>query len=89
MVEVSIKSAILLRLKKAEGQIRGIQIMIENDRSRVDVINQIYAARKAINMVGLIFMKDHLETSVSDAIRSRNNDKKIDDLMDTIYRFIN
>ncbi len=89
MVEENIKSEILLRLKKVEGQIRGIQKMIENERSRVDVINQIYAARKAINMVGLIFMKDHLETSVSDAIRSRKNDKKIDDLMDTIYRFIN
>ena len=89
MVEKKLISELLARLKKVEGQIRGIQKMIENDRSRVDIINQIYAARRAINMVGLIYMKDHLETSVSDAIRSRKNDKKIDDLMDTIYRFIN
>ena len=88
MVEKKLISELLARLKKVEGQIRGIQKMIENDRSRVDIINQIYAARRAINMVGLIFMKDHLETSVSDAIRSRKNEKKIDDLMDTIYRFI-
>jgi DNA-binding FrmR family transcriptional regulator len=88
MIEESTLSEILLRLKKVEGQIRGIQKMIENDRSRVDIINQIYAARKAINMVGLMYMKDHLETSVSDAIRSRNNDNNIDDLMATIYRFI-
>jgi DNA-binding FrmR family transcriptional regulator len=88
MVEKKLISELLARLKKVEGQIRGIQKMIENDRSRVDIINQIYAARRAINMVGLIYMKDHLETSVSDAIRSRNNNKKIDDLMDTIYRFI-
>jgi DNA-binding FrmR family transcriptional regulator len=88
MVEKKLISELLARLKKVEGQIRGIQKMIENDRSRVDIINQIYAARRAINMVGLIYMKDHLEISVSDAIRSGNNDKKIDDLMDTIYRFI-
>ena len=60
MVEKKLRSELLARLKKVEGQIRGIQKMIENDRSRVDIINQIYAARRAINMVGLIYMKDHL-----------------------------
>lgn len=83
----NVKTNSLLRLKKIEGQIRGIQKMIENDRYCIDVINQITAAGKALNGVSLVVMKGHLETCVSDAIQSGNSDEKIDELLDALYRF--
>ncbi len=89
MTEDIIKSEILLRLKKAEGQIRGIQKMIENNRSCVDIIDQIYATRKAVNRIGVLFMKSHLTTTVSDVMRAGNKKEEIDGLMNSIYRFIN
>ncbi len=86
MIE-NVKTNSLARLKKIEGQIRGIQKMIENDRYCIDVINQITAAGKALNGVSLVVMKGHLETCVSDAIQSGNSNEKIDELLDTLYRF--
>lgn len=83
----NIKTNSLSRLKKIEGQIRGVQKMIESDRYCIDIINQITAAGKALNGVRLVVMKGHLETCVSDAIQSGNSNEKIDELIDTLYRF--
>jgi DNA-binding FrmR family transcriptional regulator len=88
MVEDSLRPEILLRLKKVEGQMRGIQKMLENDRSRVDIIVQMYAARKALNMVSLFFLKIHLAVAVSEVIQFGNKKKHIDDFMDSLYMFI-
>jgi len=86
MVEESVKTNALARLKKIEGQIRGIQKMIENGRYCIDIINQISAARKALYMVSLVVMKGHLEICVSDAIHSGDSSEKINELIDTLYR---
>ncbi len=86
MVEESVKSDALARLKKIEGQIRGIQKMVENGRYCIDIINQISAARKALYMVSLVVMKGHLETCVSDAIHLGESSEKIDELIDTLHR---
>lgn len=83
----NVKTNSLGRLRKIEGQIRGIQKMIENERYCIDIINQITAAGKALNGVSLAVMKGHLETCVSDAIQSGNSSEKIDELIDTLYRF--
>lgn len=83
----NVKINSLTRLKKIEGQIRGVQKMIESDRYCIDIINQITAAGKALNGVRLVVMKGHLETCVSDAIQSGNSNEKIDELIDTLYRF--
>lgn len=79
----------LLRLKKAEGQIRGIQKMLEKNRSHIEIVDQLYATRKAINMVGIFFMKNHLAATVSDVMRSDKKKKEIDDFMNSVHRFIN
>ena len=89
MIEENLKTEIVIRLKKVEGQIRGIQNMIENDRSHVEIMHQMFAARKAITMIGIILMKSHLAASVSNNMQTGNKKKDIDDLLNSIYRFIN
>jgi len=67
MIEETVKSEAVLRLKRIEGQIRGIQKMIEHDRSHNDIVIQLSAAEKAINSVSLILLKGYVEMRVQSA----------------------
>ena len=79
---------IMARLKKIEGQIRGIQKMIEDKKYCVDIINQVTAARRALDQVSLKLMHRHINNCVSDSIRSNDGQPIIKELMGTINRFI-
>ena len=79
---------LLPRLRRIEGQIRGISRMVEQRRYCIDVIQQLTAARKALDQVSLKVMNGHINTCVSDAIRRREGAGKINELMQTINRFV-
>ena len=79
---------LLPRLRRIEGQIRGITRMVEERRYCIDVIQQLTAARKALDQVSLKVMNGHINTCVSDAIRRREGAGKINELMQTINRFV-
>ena len=76
------------RLKKIEGQIRGIARMVESGRYCIDIIQQLTAARKALDQASLQIMRGHIDSCVSDAISKRDGTKKIAELMQTIHRFV-
>ena len=88
MINEDVKKEVLPRLKKIEGQIRGIQKMIEKERYCIDIINQVTAAQRALDQVGLRVMKRHIESCVTDAIKSDGGGPMIGELMETIYGFI-
>ena len=79
---------ILPRLKRIEGQVRGITRMVESRRYCIDIIQQLTAARKALDQVSLKIMNGHVNSCVSDAIRRQDGEKKITELMQTITRFV-
>ncbi len=60
----------LRRLKNIEGQVRGIQRMVENEKYCVDILTQISAVRAALKSVGMVILKRHIETCVADAIET-------------------
>jgi DNA-binding FrmR family transcriptional regulator len=78
----------ITRLNKVEGQIKGIKKMVEKPKYCIDIINQITATKRALEKISLIIMKRHVETCVTQAIKVENGKEKIDELMNTIYRFI-
>ena len=82
------KQALAQRLRRVEGQIRGIQRMVEEDRYCVDILTQIAAARAALDRVGMELTEDHVRGCVSDAIRSGQGEPYIAELMDVINRFV-
>ena len=88
MINEEIKRDFLSRLRKIEGQIRGIQRMVERERYCIDIINQVTAAQRALDQVGLKVIQGHIESCVSDAIKSDGGDPIIGELMETIYKFI-
>ena len=78
----------LKRLRKIEGQVQGIQRMLEQQRYCIDVLQQIAAARRALDEVALQIMRGHINSCVSDAIRSADGEEKVAELMRTLHRFI-
>ena len=88
MVDYPKHNDVLPRLSRIEGQIRGITRMVENGRYCIDIIQQLTAARKALDKVSLKVMNAHINSCVSDAIRRREGEKKINELMQTINRFV-
>ena len=79
---------ILQRLKKAEGQVRGIYKMVEEERYCVDILIQIAAVRAALDKVGLSLLEKHTHGCVQKAIKSGDGDPAIDELMDVIKLFV-
>jgi DNA-binding FrmR family transcriptional regulator len=76
------------RLRRIEGQIRGITRMVSERRYCIDVIQQLTAARRALDQVSLKIMNGHINTCVSQAIRRREGPAKVNELMHTITRFV-
>lgn len=61
------KDALLARLRKAEGQVRGVARMIENDSYCIDVLTQVSATTRALEVVALALLDDHLLHCVAEA----------------------
>ncbi|WP_040308359.1 metal-sensitive transcriptional regulator [Afipia felis] len=84
-----IKSSCQKRLKRIEGQVRGLSAMIEADRYCIDVVTQIAAARAALRRVEEEILRDHVAHCVEHAIRSgdkADQRQKIAELMDVVSR---
>ncbi|MBP2326255.1 DNA-binding FrmR family transcriptional regulator [Kibdelosporangium banguiense] len=84
------KEAFLKRLRRVEGQIRGLQRMVENDEYCIDVLTQISAATKALQAVSLGLLDEHLKHCVADAIAQggENADVKVREASDAIARLV-
>ena len=75
------KDAVLKRLRRVEGQVRGLQRMVEEDTYCIDVLTQISAATKALEAVALNLLEDHLRHCVAAAITAGDgsgNDKIVE-----------
>lgn len=84
------KEALNRRLKRIEGQVKGIQKMIDEDRYCVDVLVQISAIRSAINKVGSIVLENHIKGCVSESLKhddEQTSEDMIAELMDTVNKF--
>jgi CsoR family transcriptional regulator, copper-sensing transcriptional repressor len=78
------KATLLRRLKRVEGQVRGLQRMVEAEAYCVEILHQVAAARAALHEVGRALVGGHVERCVVDAVRSgsrRDRELKVDELM--------
>jgi DNA-binding FrmR family transcriptional regulator len=82
------KSDLLRRLKKVEGQVRGVQKMIEEDRYCMDILVQLAAIKSATNSIGLAILEGHTKSCVSNAIRSGDGDHAINEMMEVLRSFV-
>jgi DNA-binding FrmR family transcriptional regulator len=78
------------RLRRIEGQVQGIQRMVEEEKYCVDILLQLTAVEGAVEQVQRLLLGRHIESCVADAIRSgstRDRQKKVDELLDVFSRF--
>jgi DNA-binding FrmR family transcriptional regulator len=82
------KDQLLARLRRIEGQIRGIEGMVEDDRYCIDVLTQISAAQAALDKVALGLLDDHAHHCVIGANTPEERDAKTGELMAAVGRLL-
>ena len=89
-VDPAIKDANLKRLRRIEGQIRGLHKMVEEDRYCPDIITQIASAQEALRGVGRQLLRNHLKHCATSAIKKgpKEADATYDELLELVYRHL-
>src|SRR5260370_12879998 len=88
-VDLEIKASNLRRLRRIEGQIRGLQRMVEEDRYCADILTQVSSAQQALRAVARALMRNHLIHSATHAIRTGSAEERqamYDELLRMIYK---
>ena len=88
-VSPDIKAANLQRLSRIEGQLRGIQRMVEDDRYCIDILTQLSSAQEALRAVARGLMRNHLSHCMAHAIHGGTEDEKqamYDEVLEMIYK---
>ena len=82
------KDDVLERLRKIEGQVRGLQRMVEQDTYCIDVLTQVNAVSAALRAVGMGLLDDHVRHCVRESIEQGDGDAKIEELMAAVGRLV-
>ncbi|HVH94358.1 MAG TPA: metal-sensitive transcriptional regulator [Nocardioidaceae bacterium] len=84
------KDRLLKRLRRVEGQVRGLQRLVENDTYCIDVLTQVSAATKALQAVAVELVEDHLSHCVADAVQAGGDeaDAKVQEATAAIARLL-
>ena len=87
-VDPEIKATVLKRLARIEGQVRGLQNMVESERYCADILLQVSSVQQALRGASRQLMRNHLQHCAADAIRkgSPSADAMYDELLDLVYR---
>lgn len=82
------KDRLLKRLRRIEGQVRGVHKMVEDDRYCIDVITQISAIQAALDKVALSLLSDHARHCVVEGHATGTPDELTDELMSAVSRLV-
>jgi CsoR family transcriptional regulator, copper-sensing transcriptional repressor len=81
------KQGLQIRLRRIEGQVRGLQRMVDDDQYCIDVLTQVSSVTAALRAVGMGLLDDHVRHCVADSIASGDGEAKIEELMAAVTRF--
>ena len=89
-VDADTRAKNVARLKRIEGQVRGIQKMVEEDRYCADVLTQISAVHEALRGVGRELMRHHLRHCATEAIKGTEDDASAmhDEILELMYKHV-
>jgi len=82
------KTQVQGRLRRIEGQIRGVEKMVAGDRYCIDVLTQVCAAKAALDAVALLLLQDHTEHCVVEAIQAGDGSTKVRQLNEAVERLV-
>ena len=81
------EEALLQRLSRIEGQVRGVRGMVENSAYCTDILTQVSAIQSALNAFNRELLANHIRTCVADGIRA-GNDEVVDELLKTLQKLM-
>lgn len=81
------KEALIKRLNRIEGQVRGVNKMVSEDRYCVDILNQVSALQSALDAVAMMLLENHTHGCMQGAIKSGKGEEAIDELMAVVRKF--
>ncbi len=84
-MKTDIKKKVKRRLKIIEGQVRGLQKMVDNDKYCIDLITQSQAIREALSSMEDVVLENHLSTHVVEQMKSGSQKKAISEIL-SVYR---
>ena len=82
------KAEFLARLSKVEGQVRGLQRMVEEDKYCIDILTQLNAASAALKAIGVGLLDTHVRHCVRESIERGQGDAEIELLVASVARFV-
>ncbi len=80
------KEDLVLRLRRIEGQVRGLQRMVEDDKYCIDILTQVSSVTSALKAVGIGLLDGHVRHCVTESIERGDADDKIEELMAAVVR---
>ncbi|HYP08331.1 MAG TPA: metal-sensitive transcriptional regulator [Bryobacteraceae bacterium] len=90
-VDTDIKASNIKRLRRIEGQVRGLQRMVEEDRYCADIITQVASVQEALRGVARALMRNHLHHCATHAMKSGSPEEQramYDELLDLVYKHL-
>ena len=81
------KTQVLTRLRRVEGQVRGIQRLVEDDTYCIDVLTQVNSATSALRSVAMGLLDEHVRHCVKESIETGAGDEKVEELLAAVARF--
>jgi DNA-binding FrmR family transcriptional regulator len=82
------KEDMLKRLRRIEGQVKGIQKMIEEDKYCIDILTQVAAVRAAISKVGSLMLEKHSMTCIQNAVSNEDKERSLAELARAMQSFM-
>lgn len=81
------REAVIKRLRRIEGQIKGIQKMVEEEKFCGDILIQVAAARAALNSAGGLILENYIKVCVESYLKEDRDDKDLDALVDIMVKY--
>lgn len=81
------KDALQARLRRIEGQVRGLQRMVDEDQYCIDILTQVNSVVAALRAVGMGLLDDHVRHCVRESIQTGDGEEKVEELLAAVARF--
>lgn len=81
------KTAVIKRLRRVEGQIKGIQKMVDEEKFCGDILIQVAAARAALNSVGGLILENYMKNCLKDYLQGESEESALDKLVDIMIKY--
>ena len=87
-MQTEVRKKVIARLRRIEGQVRGVQRMIEEEADCGEILNQIAAIKSAVHHAGIIMFENHAQECIARSLEQGDHDQNFEEIVKVMGRFI-